>query len=50
MQWYGPGRDKIGAEWPIELDVIFVGGKTRSGVQGKTNQVPVVIAVEIRRQ
>jgi hypothetical protein len=45
-----PGRDKIGSEWPIELDVVFVGGKTRSGVQGKTNQVPVVIAVEIRRQ
>lgn len=45
-----PGRDKIGAEWPIELDVVFVGGKTRSGVQGKTDQVPVIIAVEIRRQ
>ncbi len=45
-----PGRDKIGAEWPIELDVVFVGGKTRSGVQGKTKQIPVVIAVEIRRQ
>lgn len=45
-----PGRDKIGAEWPIELDVVFVGGKTRSGVQGKTDQVPVAIAVEIRRQ
>ena len=34
----------------IELDVVFVGGKTRSGVQGKTDQVPVIIAVEIRRQ
>ena len=45
-----PGRDKIGAEWPVELDVVFVGGKTRSGVQGKTDQVPVIIAVEIRRQ
>ncbi len=45
-----PNREKIGAEWPIELDVIFIGGKTKSGVQGKTNQVPVAIAVEIRRQ
>ena len=45
-----PGRDKIGAEWPIELDFVFVGGKTRSGVQGKTDQVPVIIAVEIRSQ
>jgi ISXO2-like transposase domain/Transposase zinc-ribbon domain len=45
-----PNREKIGEEWPIELDVIFIGGKTKSGVQGKTNQVPVAIAVEIRRQ
>ena len=44
-----PGRDKIGAEWPIELDIIFVGGKHKGGVQGATYQVPVIIAVEIRR-
>lgn len=45
-----PNRDKIGAEWPLELDIVFVGGKTRSGVQGKTDQTPVIIAVEIRRR
>jgi hypothetical protein len=45
-----PGRDKIGTQWPLELDVIFMGGRTRSGIQGKTNQVPVIIAVEIRRR
>jgi len=45
-----PNREKIGKDWPIELDVIFMGGKTKSGIQGKTNQVPVVIAVEIRRR
>jgi len=45
-----PGRDKIGEEWPLELDIVYVGGKTRSGVQGVTNQVPVIIAVEIRRK
>ena len=45
-----PGRDKIGAEWPVELDVIYVGGKTKSGVQGKTDQIPVIIAVEIRHK
>lgn len=45
-----PGRDKIGEEWPLELDIVFVGGKTRSGVQGRTDQVPVIIAVEIRRR
>ena len=39
-----PDRDKIGAEWPLELDIVFVGGKHRSGVQGKTDQAPVIIA------
>lgn len=45
-----PGRDKIGAELPLELDIVFIGGKTKSGIQGKTDQMPVIIAVEIRRQ
>lgn len=45
-----PGRDKIGVEWPVELDVVFVGGKHKGGIQWKTQQTPVVIAVEIRRQ
>jgi len=45
-----PGRDKIGTDWPLELDVVYIGGKTRSGIQGKTDQTPVVIAVEIRRK
>lgn len=45
-----PNRDKIGNEWPLELDIVYVGGKTKSGVSGKTNQVPVVIAVELRRR
>lgn len=44
-----PNRDKIGAEWPVELDIVFVGGKHKSGIQGKTDQTPVIIAVEIRR-
>jgi len=45
-----PDRDKIGGEWPVELDVVFVGGKHKSGIQGKTDQTPVIIAVEIRRR
>jgi hypothetical protein len=45
-----PDRDKIGAEWPVELDITFVGGKHRGGVQGKTDQTPVIIAVEIRHR
>ena len=45
-----PDRDKIGTESPVELDIIFVGGKHKRGIQGKTDQVPVIIAVEIRHQ
>lgn len=45
-----PDRDKIGIEWPLELDIVFVGGKYKSGVQGVTDQAPVIIAVEIRQQ
>lgn len=45
-----PNRDKIATEWPLELDIILVGGRTRGGVKGVTDQAPVVIAVEIRRR
>lgn len=45
-----PNRDKIGEEWPLELDIVYIGGKTKSGISGKTNQVPVIIAVELRRR
>lgn len=45
-----PGRDKIGVEWPLEMDIVFVGGKHKSGIQGKTEKAPVIIAVEIRRR
>jgi hypothetical protein len=45
-----PNRDKIGDEWPLEMDIIYLGGRTKSGVQGKTNQKPAIMAVEIRRK
>lgn len=45
-----PNRDKIGEEWPLELDVVYIGGKTKSGISGKTSQTPVIIAVEIRQR
>jgi len=45
-----PNRDKIGEEWPLELDVVYVGGKTKSGISGKTSQTPVIIAVELRQR
>ena len=34
----------------MELDVIYIGGKTRKGVQGFTDQVPVILAIEICRK
>jgi ISXO2-like transposase domain/Transposase zinc-ribbon domain len=45
-----PNRDKIGEEWPLELDVVYVGGRTKSGISGKTSQTPVIIAVEVRQR
>lgn len=45
-----PDRDKIGVEWPLEMDLTFVGGKHKGGVQGKTHKAPVIIAVEVRRR
>lgn len=45
-----PSLDKIGAEWPLELDIIFIGGKSKKGIQGLTDQVPVILAVEICRK
>ena len=45
-----PNRDKIGEEWPLEFDIVYVGGKTKSGISGKTSQVPVIIAVEVRQR
>ena len=45
-----PNRDKIGVEWPLELDIVYVGGKTKSGISGKTHQTPVIIAVELKQR
>jgi hypothetical protein len=45
-----PDRDRIGAEWPLEMDTVFVGGKHKGGLSGETDKAPVVIAVEVRRQ
>jgi hypothetical protein len=44
-----PNQDKIGGEWPIEMDITFVGGKCK-GRQGKSDKAPVIIAVEVRRR
>jgi transposase-like protein len=43
-----PDRDRIGAEWPIEMDETYVGGKTRGKGKGTHDMAIVVGAVEIR--
>ena len=45
-----PFRDPIGLDWPVEMDVTFVGGKHKGGGSGTTHKLPVVIAVETRRR
>ena len=44
-----PDRDRIGAEWPVEADETFVGGRTRGEGKGVHHKAIVAIAVEIRK-
>jgi transposase-like protein len=41
--------DPIGAQWPTEMDISFVGGKHKGQGSGRTHKLPVIIAVEVRR-
>ena len=44
-----PGREKIGTDgWHVEVDETYIGGRTRGEGRGKTNQVLVAGAVEVR--
>jgi transposase-like protein len=43
-----PERDRIGAEWPVEVDETYVGGKTRGEGKGVHHRTLVAGAVEIR--
>lgn len=45
-----PDQDPIGTQWPIEMDIVFVGGKHKGGGPGKTDKAPVIIAVEVRQK
>lgn len=45
-----PNRDPIGKDWPVEMDISFVGGKNKGGGAGRTYKVPVIIAVEVQRK
>ncbi len=45
-----PERDCIGAEWPVEVDECYVGGKTRGEGRGVHHKTTVVGAVEVRQR
>jgi transposase-like protein/predicted RNA-binding Zn-ribbon protein involved in translation (DUF1610 family) len=43
-----PGRDRIGAEWPVEVDETYVGGATQGEGRGRHHKTLVVGIVEVR--
>ena len=43
-----PGRDRIGAEWPVEVDETYVGGATQGEGHGRHHKTLVVGIVEVR--
>jgi transposase-like protein len=45
-----PDRDRIGAQWPVEVDEALVGGKTRGEGRGVHHKVYVAGAVEVRQK
>ncbi len=42
-----PGRDRIGAKWPVEVDETYVGGATQGEGRGKHHKTLVVGMVEV---
>lgn len=45
-----PDRDRIGAQWPVEVDEALVGGKTRGEGRGVHHKTYVAGAVEVRQK
>lgn len=45
-----PDRDRIGGDWPVEVDETLVGGKTRGEGRGVHHKTYVVGAVEAREK
>jgi transposase-like protein len=43
-----PGRDRIGGEWPVEVDETYVGGATQGEGRGRHHKTLVVGIVEVR--
>lgn len=44
-----PDRDRIGPEWPVEMDESLIGGRTRGEGRGVHHMATVIGAVEVRR-
>lgn len=44
-----PDRDRIGGEWPVEIDETLIGGRTRGEGRGHHHKVIVAGAVEVRQ-
>ena len=42
-----PGRDRIGTEWPVEVDETYVGGATHGEGRGRHHKTLVVGMVEV---
>ena len=42
-----PGRDRIGAKWPVEIDETYVGGSTQGEGRGRHHKTLVVGMVEV---
>jgi transposase-like protein len=44
-----PGRDRVGARFPVEVDEVLIGGRTRGEGRGVHHKALVVGAVEVRQ-
>ena len=42
-----PGRDRIGTEWPVEVDETYIGGETQGEGRGRHHKTLVVGMVEV---
>jgi hypothetical protein len=45
-----PNRDRIGADWPVEVDETLVGGRTKGKGRGVHHKSTVAGAIEVRLQ
>lgn len=43
-----PNRDRIGADWPVEVDETLVGGRTKGEGRGVHHKATVAGAIEVR--